>query len=329
MTTGAATARACANIALVKYWGKRDAARNLPAAGSLSLTLGALITETTVELDPVLRADELVLDDAPARPTDVARISAFLDLVRAEAQISTRARVRTRNEFPTASGLASSASGYAALAVAATSAAGVAMSPRALSMLARRGSGSAARSIYGSFVRMHAGHADDGSDAFAEPVASRLADRVRMVIAIVGGGAPKTHGSRDAMEHTAATSPYYRAWLDLVPGDLAAAEGALAAADLAALGAIAEANALAMHASALAARPAIVYWQPATLALLAEVRALRARGVGAWATMDAGPHVKVLTSIDEADAVATALRAVPGTTEVLVSGPGSAASVIA
>lgn len=329
MTPALSTARACANIALVKYWGKRDAARNLPAAGSLSLTLGGLVTETTVGFDPALAADEVFLDGAPARPADVARISAFLDLVRAEAGITTRARVSSRNDFPTASGLASSASGYAALAVAATTAAGLVSSPRALSMLARRGSGSAARSIYGAFVRMHAGHADDGSDAYAEPVASRLADRVRMVIAIVGGGAPKSHGSRDAMEHTAQTSPFYRAWLELVPHDLAAAEGALAAGDLAALGEIAEANALAMHASAIAARPAILYWQPATLALLAEVRALRERGVGAWATMDAGPHVKVLTSLEDAAAVAAALRAVPGASEVIVSSPGGPATVIA
>ncbi|MEO7093898.1 MAG: diphosphomevalonate decarboxylase, partial [Polyangiales bacterium] len=279
-----ATARACANIALVKYWGKRDAQLNLPAAGSLSLTLGALVTETTVAFDPALAADELILDGSVARPKDVARISSFLDLIRAEARLTTRARVTSANQFPTASGLASSASGFAALAVAASTAAGLAASPRALSILARRGSGSAARSLYGGFVRMHAGHAADGSDAFAEPITSRLLDRVRMVIAIVGGGAPKYHGSRDAMDHTAKTSPLYKAWIDLVPHDLAAAEGALAAGDLAALGAITEANALAMHASAIAARPAVIYWQPATLALLAEVRALRDRGLSAWAT---------------------------------------------
>ena len=326
MTT--ATARACANIALVKYWGKRDAARNLPAAGSLSLTLGALVTQTTVAFDPALAADELILDGATARPKEVAKISAFLDLVRAEAGLTARARVTSANEFPTASGLASSASGFAALAVAATTAAGVPRSPRALSILARQGSGSAARSIWGGFVRMHAGTAEDGSDAYAEPIASRITDRVRMVIAVVGGGTPKTHGSRDAMDHTAQTSPFYRSWVELVPRDLAAAEGALAAGDIAALGTIAEANALAMHASAIAARPAIVYWQPTTLALLAEVRALRDRDVAAWATMDAGPHVKVLTSIDDAEAVATALRAVPGVTDVMISSAGSGATVV-
>ena len=320
-----ATARACANIALVKYWGKRDAQLNLPAAGSLSLTLGALVTETTVAFDPALAADELILDGSVARPTEVARISSFLDLIRAEAKLTTRARVTSANQFPTASGLASSASGFAALAVAAATAAGLAASPRALSILARRGSGSAARSLYGGFVRMHAGHAADGNDAFAEPITSRLLDRVRMVIAIVGGGAPKSHGSRDAMDHTAHTSPLYKAWIDLVPHDLAAAEGALAAGDLAALGAITEANALAMHASAIAARPAVIYWQPTTLALLAEVRALRDRGLSAWATMDAGPHVKVLTSIEHADAVAAALR--PIASDVIVSAPGGPVAV--
>lgn len=322
-----ATARACANIALVKYWGKRDAQLNLPAAGSLSLTLGALTTETTVAFDPALAADVLILDGAAARPQETARISSFLDLIRAEAKLSTRARVTSTNHFPTASGLASSASGFAALAVAASTAAGVASTPRALSILARRGSGSAARSLFGGFVRMHAGHAHDGSDAFAEPVTSRLLDRVRMVIAVVGGGAPKSHGSRDAMDHTAHTSPLYKAWLELVPHDLAAAEGALAKGDLAALGAIAEANALAMHASAIAARPAVIYWQPATLALLAEVRALRDRGINAWATMDAGPHVKVLTSIDHADAVAAALR--PLASDVIISAPGGPTTVTA
>jgi diphosphomevalonate decarboxylase len=323
-----ATARACANIALVKYWGKRDARLNLPAAGSLSLTLDALVTTTQVAFEPALADDELILDGAAARPGELARTRAFLDLVRAQAGIATRARVVSKNEFPTASGLASSASGYAALAVAAMAAAGLRASPRALSILARQGSGSAARSLFGGFVRMHAGASEDGGDAYAEPLASPLVDRVRMVIAIVGGGAPKRHGSRDAMDHTAATSPLYRAWLEVVPRDLAAAEAALAAGDLEALGAITEGNALAMHASAIAARPAVIYWQPATLAALAEVRDLRAGGAAAWATMDAGPHVKVLTTSDDAARVAATLRGVPGVTEVSIAAAGGPAVIL-
>jgi diphosphomevalonate decarboxylase len=319
------TARACANIALVKYWGKRDAALNLPAAGSLSLTLAALVTETTVRFDPQLAADELILDRAPA---DASRVTPFLDLVRRKAKLQANAHVVSENRFPTASGLASSASGYAALALAASRAAGLNLDARELSLLARQGSGSAARSIFGGFARMHAGELADGSDAFATPLMSPLANRVRMVIAIVGGGTPKTHGSRDAMEHCAATSPLYRAWLECVPRDLEAAQAALALGDLQKLGEIAEANALAMHASAIAARPAIIYWQPATLALLAAVRDLRARGVAAWATMDAGPHVKVLTSVDDAPAVDAAVRAVPGVTSTMISTAGGPAEVI-
>jgi diphosphomevalonate decarboxylase len=251
----------------------------------------------------------------------------LVDLVRVRAGLAIPARVASRNDFPTASGLASSASGFAALALAATRAAGLALEPAELSRLARRGSGSAARSVFGGFVRMHAGASD--ADAFAEPMSSSLSASVRMVVAIVGGGMPKTHGSRDAMEHCAATSPLYPAWLALVPADLAVAERALALGDLVALGELAEANALAMHATAIAARPAIVYWQPATLALLAEVRALRARGLAAWATIDAGPHVKVLTTADDADAIARTLADSPGGTRTIVSAAGGPVELVA
>ena len=322
----AVTARACANIALVKYWGKRDAALNLPATGSLSLTLAALATETTVTFDRALAQDELELDGFSARFADTSRASAFLDLIRKQAGITTRARVTSRNEFPTASGLASSASGYAALALAASKAAGLSLGERDLSILARQGSGSAARSIFGGFVRMNAGATSES--AYAEPVGSKLLERIRMVVAIVGGGTPKAHGSRDAMEHTAATSPYYPSWLELVPRDLQAALEALASGDLEALGAVAEANALAMHASAMAARPAVMYWQPATLALHTEVRGLRACGVAAWATMDAGPHVKILTTDEDAPTIAMRVKDIEGVTAVTISAAGPAATLI-
>jgi diphosphomevalonate decarboxylase len=318
------TARAYANIALVKYWGKRNAALNLPAAGSLSLTLAALPTDTTVHFDPALGRDEVSLD--ATTPAAVARVSKFLDLVRERAGTATFARVTSQNRFPTASGLASSASGFAALALAATKAAGLALSPRELSQLARRGSGSAARSVLGGFVRMHAGDRDD--EAYADGLVSPLTARVRMVIAVVAGGAPKSIGSRDAMEHCAATSPLYAAWLALVPADLAAAERAIVAGDLPALGAVAEANALAMHATALASRPAILYWQPTTVALLAKVRALREAGAPAWATIDAGPHVKVLTTAEAADELARELAAIAGVTQVMISDVGGPAAVI-
>jgi diphosphomevalonate decarboxylase len=329
MSLPVVTARACANIALVKYWGKRDAALNLPATGSLSLSLDALTTETTVAFDESLAADVLILDGEPAKPEQLARITNFLDLVRAAAGVPIRACVTSRNDFPTASGLASSASGFAALALAATRAANLTLEAEALSILARRGSGSAARSVFGGLVRMRTGTASE--ESFAEPVetvAPGFLDNLRIVIAVVGGGVPKTHGSRDAMDHTAATSPMYRAWLELVPKDLAAAEAAIAKGDLAALGAITESNAFAMHASAIAARPAILYWRPATLAVLEEVRGIRATGRASWATMDAGPHVKILTTVADADLISQAIVDIPGVTAVTIAAPGTPAEVV-
>lgn len=309
----AATARAHANIALVKYWGKRDAALNLPAAGSLSLTLAALTTTTTVRFDPRLPRDELTLDGAAAPAT---RVSAWLDLVRARAGIDHRASVTSTNDFPTASGLASSASAYAALAVAATAAAGIQLDRGALSELARRGSGSAARSIFGGFVEMGVTR--------AAPVPNADGWDVRMVIAVVDGGVAKQISSRDAMDRCAASSPLYAAWLATVPGDLRAARAAIRAGDLDALGRVAQGSALAMHAAALATRPSIRYLRPTTLAVLDVVDQLD----HAYFTIDAGPHVKVLTSPDRADDVADRLRAIHGVSHVLISGPGGPAHLV-
>ncbi len=242
----------------------------------------------------------------------------WLDLVRAEANIQAYALVQTKNDFPTASGLASSASAYAALAVAATKAAGLTLSPSRLSVLARRGSGSAARSIFGGLVQMHAGAREDGTDAYAQPIPLPADWPLRIVVAIVGGGQPKKTGSRDAMSHCQKTSPLHAAWVDTVDQDLSTAMTAIANRDLDALGTTTEASALAMHASILAARPAILYWQPATLHCLEQIRTLRDTNIPAYATIDAGPHVKALTDRDNAPRVATALTTVAGVTEVKI-----------
>jgi diphosphomevalonate decarboxylase len=315
-----ATARACANIALVKYWGKREARLNLPTAGSLSLTLARLRTETRV-LVVDAEQDQLRLNGAPADARAAARVSRFVDLVREMTGRSERVAVESTNHFPTASGLASSASAFAALAAASCRAFGLRLAPSALSALARRGSGSAARSVFGGFVRMNPGRALDGSDAFAEPIESRLS--LSAVVATVTAG-PKEVGSTDGMEHTRATSPYDAAWFGLVPEDLAACEAALAAGDFDRVAAVAEGNCLAMHANAMAARPGLLYWQPATLALVHRVRALRAEGVPVFFTIDAGPHVVAFCPPDAVARVDRELADVPGVVERMSSdaGPG-------
>ena len=331
MTTASqatATAIAHTNIALVKYWGKRDAALNLPARGSLSLTLDELRTRTTVGFDAALAADELVLGGVAESGEALRRVSKFLDLVRARAGRSERARVVSENSFPTGSGLASSASAFAALALAATHAAGVTLPDAELSVLARRGSGSAARSIHGGFVAMAAGERADGTDAYATPILEASAWDVRMVIGVFGGGKPKDVSSRNGMDHTAATSPLYAGWLATVDADLAEARAAIAARDLERLGTVAEASALAMHASAIAARPAVVYWRGATIEALHAIRGLRASGAAAWGTIDAGPHLKVLCAPGDAARVAETLAAVPGITSTITSRPGGPARLV-
>jgi diphosphomevalonate decarboxylase len=323
----AATAVAGTNIALVKYWGKRDAALNLPAAGSLSLTLAGLGTRTAVRFSDALDADRLVLGGAAADARATARVSAFLDRVRARAGLGAHAEVVTTNDMPTASGLASSASGFAALAVAATGAAGLDLAPAELSELARLGSGSAARSIFGGLVEMAPGERADGRDAIAAPVADGDWADLRLVVAVTSEG-PKAVGSTEAMERTARTSPYYAAWLASVAGDLADARAAIAARDLPRLGAVAERSALRMHASALGADPGILYWTAATVAAIEAVKALRARGCAAFFTIDAGPHVKVLCAHPDARAVEEALLRTPGVLRTVVASPGRGAHLV-
>lgn len=327
MTARRARAIALANVALVKYFGKRDAALNLPAAGSLALALEPLATETEVSFDPGLARDEVIANGGEAPERFAARASAFLDLVRDLAGTADRARVVTTNRFPTAAGLASSASGFAALALAATGALGVRLEERGLSALARRGSGSAARSIPGGIAVWEAGERADGSDSYARRIAEPGEWDLRLVAGITDPG-PKALGSTEAMERTRLTSPYYGAWIEAARADLRAAIDAVGARDLERLGEIAERSALAMHAAALAARPGVAYWNGATVEALHAVRALRAAGRLAFFTCDAGPQPKALCAPKDEDAVAGALLAIPGIGAVLRCRVGGGARLI-
>jgi diphosphomevalonate decarboxylase len=315
-----ATARAHANIALAKYWGKLDVGKNLPAVPSLSLTLDALVTTTTVEFDAGLADDELSLDGRAARDKEKKRVTGLLDQVRAAAKVATRARVTSTNSFPTAAGLASSASGFAALALAATRAAGLDWSRDAVSSLARAASVSAARSLYGGFVVLPAGGES------AEPLAPGSHFPLAMVVALTRAG-EKSVGSTEGMLRTAKTSPYYRGWVEHAPALFDRIKSAVLARDLTVLGPAMESSALSMHASMFAADPPIVYFSPTTLAAMERVRELRASGVPAYFTMDAGPHVKVLTLPEHTEEVATRLAETAGVLQVIRCAAGGDASV--
>ncbi len=320
------TARANVNVALVKYWGKRDPALNLPATGSISLTLDGLGVEAAVDFGAG-EADHVVIDGVDAAGEEAKRVVRFLDLVRAAARRRERAKIVLRSTVPRGIGLASSAAAFAALALAASRAAGLTLDPSALSALARRGSGSAARSIFGGFVEWYRGERADGVDSFAEPLAAIDHWDLRTVVAVTST-APKAVSSRDGMLRTAA-SPFYPAWVAGAEADLAEARAAIRARDIEALGLVAEHSALKMHAAALAARPPLVYWRAATVECMHRVWALRAEGVAAFFTIDAGPQVKVLCAPADAARVAAALEAVPGVARILACGPGRGAEVVA
>ena len=303
----------------------------IPTTSSLSLTLDDTWTTTTVSFDGGAGdADAVRINGSAPSGTALTRVTRFLDLVRERSGIAQRASVDSTSTVPLAAGLASSAAGFAALAAAASRAAGMDLDGRALSRLARRGSGSAARSVFGGLVLWNAG--GDDAASYAEPIKGAIegADEETAgsgldpaMVVVVLSGARKTISSTQAMRRTMAASPLYPAWVEASREDLRAALEAVRSGDLARLGEVAEANALGMHASMMAARPAIMYWLPRTVEVLHTIRAMRQDGLPAWATIDAGPNVKVLTRGSSAEQVATALReSVPGAA-VSVRRPGA------
>lgn len=320
-----ATALAHPNIALAKYWGKREgskgAAQNVPAVPSLSVTLAGMATTTTVRFDESLGRDELVLNDRTEEGRPLARVSALLDEVRAHANLRCHARVVSKNDFPTASGLASSASGFAALALAACRAANLDWDASRVSQLARASSASAARSLFGGFVALDGG---EGALGVASQVAEPSALDLRVLVCVTTE-AQKATSSTEGMLLTQRESPYYPAWVEDAPRLFSKLRAAVREGDFRTTGVLAEKSALAMHACAMAA--GIVYVSGVTLAALAEVRALRADGLDAYATMDAGPHLKCLVPSSQSDVVKERLARVPGVLRVLETRPGEGARV--
>ena len=317
-----AAARARANIALIKYWGKVDGGPlNIPAVGSISVTLDALWSDTEVHFDGSLAVDELTLNGR-RRPQQLDRARRCLDLLRARADVAHAARVTSRNNFPTGAGLASSASGYAALTAAAARALNLTLPKRELSMVARQGSGSAARSIFGGFVEMHAGSLPDGTDSFAEPLLPAEAWPLELVIAVTSRE-EKQVSSRVGMTRSAATSPYFPAWVASSPADLKQGRDAILNRDFDALADVAERNCLSMHGAAMAARPPLLYWSAATVACLQAVRELRRSAVPVFFTIDAGPQLKAVCAPAASAAVRKVLTDIPGVVDVLESGLGS------
>jgi diphosphomevalonate decarboxylase len=321
MHNRSATAISCPNIAFIKYWGDRDPALRIPANGSISMNLAGLFTRTCVEFLPSLHSDGLTLNGKEVTGPGLTRVSSFLDRVRRLAGLADCARVASENNFPTGAGIASSAAAFAALALAASKAAGLSLCERELSRLARTGSGSACRSIPAGFVEWQPGETDEDSFAFsiAPPEHWDLADCIAIV-----SYEHKPTGSTEG-HFLANTSPLQAARVADAPRRLEVCRRAILSRDFEAFAWIVEQDCNLMHAVMITSHPQLLYWQPGTLAVMHAVHAWRRQNIPACYTIDAGPNVHVLCEGWAAEEVAAGLRQVPGVSQVMVASPGGAA----
>lgn len=319
-----ATATAGSNIAIIKYWGAQDPTLNLPANNSISLTLDAARTTTTVRFDRAYRADTLILNGHETGGAPLARVSAHLDRLRALAGVRLPALVETANTFPEGAGIASSASGFAALTVAAAAALGLHLSERELSTLARLGSGSACRSVIGGWAEWLRGTGHE--DSYAVQIAPPEHWDVRDLVAVVSA---ETKAVPSMKGHAwAASSPLFEARLRQVETSLPVVRRAILERDFHALGVLAEADALSMHAIMLTSTPPLLYWQPATVELIQHVWRWRTEGLPCYFTIDAGPNVHVLTLPGALPHLEERLRSLPFVRRVIPCGPGPSPRLI-
>ncbi|MCX6772029.1 MAG: diphosphomevalonate decarboxylase [Candidatus Micrarchaeota archaeon] len=314
------------NIAVVKYWGKRDSALNLPYNGSVSVTMDeAVSTRTTVEFDARLSHDLFCLNGKAARPEETVRVSRVLDAVRKKAGIKTRAKVHSENNFPTAAGIASSASGFAALACAAADAAGMRAGSASLSRFARMGSGSACRSVIGGFAEWKKGVKADGSDSYAVQIAPASHwQKLRNVIAITDAGR-KLIGSDLGMQMTVQGSALYKERLRKMPALIRGMKHAILACDLPSFLSLAMKESSNMHAVMLDSTPPIVYLNDISYAIMRAVHEFNAQQgkVAAGYTFDAGPNAHVYTAERHAKAIARMLEGIKGVKKTIVCRPGN------
>lgn len=322
-----ATANAGSNIAFVKYWGVERGRRppRPPLNPSVSMTLDRARTTTTVEFLPGLKEDSCTINGRPAPPDALARVRRVLARVRGLSRSRSFARVASVNHFPTAAGVASSASGFAALALAAARAAGLGGGANTLFPLTLAGSGSACRSLYGGYVLW-----SPARDRRALPGVRQLATENHwpLVDLVVIVSRERKAVSSEQGHLLARTSPLLAGRLESLGPVVSKVRKAIRERNLEALGTWLEAEALCMHAVMMTSRPPLLYWKPATLAVIHSVRALRTRkGIPCYFTIDAGPNVHVITRPEKADAAARALRRLDGVREILRCPTGRGAAL--
>lgn len=323
-TPSSATARAGSNIAFIKYWGVADKTLNIPLNDSISMTLDTMYTVTTVDFDPDLPADIVIIGGNEEQGDPLRRASRHLDLLRARAGVTTRARVTSANNFPMAAGIASSASAFAALTLAANEALGLGLDAQELSRVARRASGSASRSLYGGFVQWYAGTDDQSS--YADPIAPAGHWALRDIVAVV---APERKKVSSAEGHLlASASPFLEARLSQAQALVPKVRDAILARDLMELGPLIEADALAMHFVMMSSDPPLFYWSPATINIIKKCHEWREQGLQVYFTIDAGPNVHLICEDYQEAELRRQLRHLDGVEQILTSGAGQGATLI-
>jgi len=314
------TARAFTNIALIKYWGKKNKQLKLPYTNSLSLTLDRFYTDTTATIinndTDIVYLNEQLLDEQQNK-----RIRKYLDTVREYYSFSDHFQINSINHVPTSAGFASSASGFAALAAAINETKQLELNKRELSILARNGSGSASRSIYGGFVEWLAGTDNDSS--YAVPI-DETPDIDISLLSVVIDQHSKKISSTVGMESSVKSSPFYENWVTLVASEIKEIKQAIATKDLQKIGEISEHNAMSMHALTLSADPSFTYFAPETIQIIQLIQKLRQQGIFAYATIDAGPNVKIICTKESLPKVQTYIEQQLSdvTTVVANIGPG-------
>ncbi len=311
------TYRASSDIALIKYWGKKDEILRLPENGSISMILAGLDTVTTVEFSPELTLDEVTIAGEQDRK-EAARVSKHLDRIRKLAGTKLFAKVDSENSFPRGTGLSSSGSGFAALTYAATDALNLNLSEKELSILARQGSGTACRCVCGGYVEWQDG--DSSETSYSTTIFPADYWQIVDVVAVVDEGRKKISSTEG--HQTAQSSPFFQARQAHLPAKIEAVKTALAAQDFTKLGEIVEAEALEFHSILLTSQPTLIAWYPGTVEVMLAVQQLRAEGVAAYFTINTGFNVHVLTLPEYQDQVQAKLAELPLVKKTLIAVTG-------
>lgn len=317
-------AKAPANIAFIKYWGKKNEKLRLPANSSISMNLSETFTTTSIEVDKNLKDDFVKINGKVADAKELERVLLHLERIRKLAKIKFKAKVESVNNFPKGTGIASSASGFAALTLAAVSAYGLTLSERKLSTLARLGSGSACRSIPDGFVEWKEGKTSDSSFAYSLYPPNYW--DIRDLIVVVEEESKKVSSTKG--HDLAESSPFFKIRIRGMNNKIRELKDALSQRDSTKFGEIIEAEALNMHAVMMTSRPSLLYWLPETLKIMLAIVNWRNMGLEAYFTLDAGPTVHVICEGKNVAKLVKQLKKLEGIKDIIVNTPSIGARVI-